>query len=59
MVPKFKIVCLKWNLVLRLILTYAEFIGDVHFFCLGPEVPFLVNFGPKKIKLTVYVYRRN
>ena len=26
---------------------YAEFNGDVHFFCFGPKIPFLDKFGPK------------
>ena len=26
---------------------YAEFYGDVHFFCFRPEIPFLGNFVPK------------
>ena len=26
---------------------YAEFYGDVHFFCFRPEIPFLGNIGQK------------
>ena len=40
---------------------YAEFNGDVHFFCLGSKIPLLVKFSPKnqicvtKMKLGVSI----
>ena len=44
LVQKIKIVILNWNLVLRLI-WIAEFNGDAHFFCFGPEILFKGKFG--------------
>ena len=44
LVPKFKIDCLKWNLVPRLIRIFT-----IKWWCLRfrPEIPFLGKFGPK------------
>ena len=44
-VKKPKFVCFKWNLAVKLN-EYAEFDGEVYFFCLGPKVPVLGKFGP-------------
>ena len=48
LIQKIKIVCLNWNLVLRLIIEHAEFNGGA---------PFLVNEGKRGATLYLRPYR--
>ena len=57
LIQKIKIVCLSWNLVLRLIIEHAEFNGGAHFFCFILEAPFLVNEGKRRAALYLRPYR--
>ena len=48
LVKKFKIVCLKGNLLPRLIrICGIQFSGDVHFICFLSDLPFFGKFGRK------------
>ena len=43
MIPKFKIVCVEWNLVLK-VFEYVEGNGDFHVLIFGMEIQFLSKF---------------